>query len=394
METGQAAFWSFSADRMLEELQTSSDGLSSERARDRLDLAGSRPLKSGALAGRLSQLAGQFKSPIILILLFAAGMSFFLRDPTDAIIILVIVLVSGLLGYWQEHSASNAVEKLLSVVRIKTSVLRDGERRDIPVEEVVPGDVVIMSAGGTVPGDCLILESKDLFVNEAALTGETFPVPKEPGRLEPDAPLARRSNSLFMGTHVVSGTARALVVHTGQQTEFGQISARLKLRAPETEFERGVRRFGYLLMEITLLLVLTIFALNVLFHRPVMDSFLFSLALAVGLTPQLLPAIISINLSRGASRMAGRNVIVKRLASIENFGSMDVLCSDKTGTLTEGVARLHSCVDIQGNDSDKVLFYAYINAAYQTGFSNPIDEAIKNHRPFDLNGWQKLDEVP
>ena len=197
-----------------------------------------------------------------------------------------------------------------------------------------------------------------------------------------------------MGTHVVSGSGQAVVVRTGRATEFGKVSERLKLRPPETEFERGVRRFGYLLMEVTLVLVIAIFAINVYFHRPVLDSFLFSLALAVGLTPQLLPAIISINLAHGARRMARAKVIVKRLASIENFGSMNVLCSDKTGTLTEGVVRLRSALDVQGQESEKVLLYAYLNASYETGFVNPIDEAIRTHRPFDVSGYQKLDEVP
>ena len=204
-----------------------------------------------------------------------------------------------------------------------------GKEQEIPVEEVVPGDVAILNAGDVIPGDCAILESKDLFVNEAALTGETYPVEKHPGILPPEIPLSERTNVLFMGTHVVSGTAKALVVRTAADTEFGKVSARLRLRPPETEFERGVRRFGYLLMEVTLILVISIFAINVYFARPVLESFLFSLALAVGLTPQLLPAIIAINLAHGAKRMALEKVIVKRLAAIENFGSMNVLCCER-----------------------------------------------------------------
>jgi Mg2+-importing ATPase len=196
-----------------------------------------------------------------------------------------------------------------------------------------------------------------------------------------------------MGTNVVSGSAKAAVVGTGAKTEFGKVSERLKLRPPETEFERGVRRFGYLLMEVTLVLVVATFAINVYFTRPVLESLLFSLALAVGLTPQLLPAIISINLAHGAKGMAKQKVIVKRLASIENFGSMNVLCSDKTGTLTEGVIRIHSVLDVNGDESEKALLYAFLNASFQTGFTNPIDDAIRAH-PFDLSGYQKLDELP
>jgi len=311
----------------------------------------------------------------------------------NATIILVIIFASSLLGFWQERGATNAVDKLLAVVQTKATVLRDGNRKEIPVEGIVPGDVVLLSAGDLIPGDCLVLESKDLFVNEASLTGETFPAEKTVGILPPGTSLSQRTNSLFMGTNVVSGNAQAVVAGTGSETEFGKISDRLKLRPPETEFEHGVRQFGYLLMEVTLVLVVATFAINVYFARPVLDSLLFSLALAVGLTPQLLPAIISINLARGAKNMATEKVIVKRLASIENFGSMNVLCSDKTGTLTEGAIRIQSVIGFDGKESEKALHYVYLNAFYQTGFTNPIDEAIRASR-LDLPGYAKLDEVP
>jgi len=388
------AFWGVPVSELLQKLGTTSQGLTTEDAGERLRKFGANRLKPQKRLRTLSILVAQFKSPIILILLFAAGLSFFLRDPADAFIILAIVLVSGLLGFWQERGAANAMEKLLAIVQIKAVVLRDGNPQEIHIEEIVPGDVVALSGGGSIPGDCLILESKDLFVNEAALTGETYPAEKAAGVLPPETPLSQRTNALFMGTHVMSGTANAVVVRTGTETEFGTVSERLKLRPVETEFERGVRRFGYFLMEITLMLVIAIFAINVYLARPILDSFLFSLALAVGLTPQLLPAIISINLAHGAKRMAREKVIVKRLASIENFGSMNVLCSDKTGTLTEGVVHLKAALDVHGNESEKVLFYAYLNSFFETGFASPIDEAIRMHRQFDLSGYRKLDEVP
>jgi len=336
----------------------------------------------------------QFKSPLILILLSATALSFFLRDPVDALIILTIVLVSGLLGFWQERSATNAVQKLLAIVQIKAAVLRDGSPKDVPVEEVVPGDIVILSAGDLVPGDGVVQESNDLFVDEAMLTGETFPAEKAVAVSAAQTPLSQRTNALWMGTHVVSGTARALVIRTGKDTEFGKVSERLRLRPQETDFERGIRQFGYFLMEVTLVLVVAIFATNVYLARPVLDSFLFSVALAVGLTPQLLPAIISINLAHGAKRMAQAKVIVKRLASIENFGSMNVICSDKTGTLTEGTVRLQSAVDVEAAPSEKVLLYAYLNASCETGFTNPIDEAIRTSCCLDLSGYSKTDEIP
>ena len=389
-----ACFWSLSAAELLQELQTSPQGLTSAEAQERLGRYGLNRLKAKSRTDWLALFLAQFKSPIILILLFAAGLSLFLRDAPDAFIIISIVLVSGLLGFWQERGATDAVEKLLAIVQVRAAVLRDGKETEIPVEEVVPGDIAILNAGDMVPGDCAILESKDLFVNEAALTGETFPVEKQPGTLPSEISLGERTNVLFMGTHVVSGTAKALIVRTAMDTEFGKVSARLRLRPPETEFERGVRRFGYLLMEVTLILVIAIFAINVYFARPVLESFLFSLALAVGLTPQLLPAIITINLAHGAKRMALEKVIVKRLAAIENFGSMNVLCCDKTGTLTEGQVRVHAFQDPAGEESEKVLFYAYLNASYETGFTNPIDAAIRSHREWDLAGYQKLDEIP
>ena len=379
---------------MLQQLNTTNKGLTGDEARQRLAQHGSNLLKPPKRTDVVTLLLAQFKSPIILMLLFATGLSFFLHDPVDAFIILTIVLVSGLLGFWQERGAANAVEKLLAIVQIKASVLRDGVPKEIPVEGIVPGDIVILGAGDIVPGDCLILESKDLFVDEAMLTGETFPVEKSATVLAAETPLGQRTNALWMGTHVVSGSAQALVISTGKETEFGKVSERLKLRPLETEFEHGIRRFGYFLMEVTLVLVVVIFAINVYLVRPVLDSFLFSLALAVGLTPQLLPAIISINLAHGAKRMAQKKVIVKRLASIENFGSMNVICSDKTGTLTEGVVQLQSALDVEGAPSDKVLLYAYLNAFYETGFTNPIDEAIRTHRKFDLSGYRKQDEIP
>ncbi len=257
----------------------------------------------------------------------------------------------------------------------------------------MPGDVIILNAGDLIPGDAIILESKDLFVNESSLTGETFSAEKTAGVLPQATSLSQRTNSLFMGTNVVSGSAQAVVVGTGVQTEFGKVSERLKLRSPETEFEHGVRHFGYLLMEVTLVLVVVTLAINVYFARSVLDSLLFSLALAVGLTPQLLPAIISINLAHGAKVMATQKVIVKRLASIENFGSMNVLCSDKTGTLTEGIIKIQSFIDFNGNPSQKAQLYAYLNASYQTGFTNPIDDAICSTQ-VDASGYIKLDEVP
>jgi P-type Mg2+ transporter len=394
MDQNAQSFWSITTAELFDKLEAHAGGLTTNEAEKRLASYGANCLKPKKRSDVFTLLVAQFKSPIIIILLLATVLSLFLHNIADASIILIIVVISGLLGFWQEYTASNAVGKLLAIVQIKTAVLRNGNQQEIHVEEIVPGDVVMLNAGDIVPGDCLLIESEDLFVDEAMLTGETFPVEKTVLVLPADTPLARRTNTVWMGTHIVSGNAKGLVALTGKNTEFGKVSEQLKLKPAETEFEHGIRRFGYFLGEVTLVLVVIIFAINVYLHRPVLDSFLFSLALAVGLTPQLLPAIISINLAHGAKKLAGKKVIVKRLASIENFGSMNVICSDKTGTLTEGTIKVNSVMDVNGIASEKAFLFAYINAKYETGFTNPIDEAILNFRKADTEGYQKKNEIP
>lgn len=394
LEKTEEAFWHVPSLDLVQKLNTSFDGLTDKEAETRLQHYGFNSLKKQKRSGGFVLFLRQFKSPITLILLGAAVLSLFLFDSTDALIIFVIIFLSSLLGFWQERQASNSVKKLLAMIRVTVPIIRARIQKEIPSENIVPGDIILLSAGSKIPADCAILESKDLFINEAVLTGETYPVEKVIGTVSSDTPISKRTNSLFMGTSVVSGSGKALVVKTGQQTEFGNISDRLRLRVPETEFERGIKQFGYFLMQVTLVLVIAIFAINVYFSRPVLESLLFALALAVGLTPQLLPAIISVNLSHGARRMATQKVIVKRLSSIENFGSMNILCSDKTGTLTEGMVKIRSFLDTSGVENEKVLFYAYLNAVYETGFTNPIDEAIRIHKKFDLSNCAKLDEVP
>ncbi|MEK6707439.1 MAG: magnesium-translocating P-type ATPase [Pseudomonadota bacterium] len=387
-------WWARSVEETAQDIDTSIDGLSTAEATERLKHFGANALEDNGAPSVVSLLLRQFGSPIVLILIVAAILSFAVHDPSDGFIILFIVAASGLLGFWQEFRAATVVASLQQMVELSAMVMRDGAATRVPRDEVVPGDIVLLSAGSGVPADCRLLESRDLFVNEATLTGETFPVEKAAADLPVDTPLARRTNALFQGTHVVSGNGRALVIRTGRNTEFGAIAQQLRTRPEETDFERGVRQFGTLLIRLTLILVILIFAFNVLLQRPVLDSFLFALALAVGLTPELLPAIISVNLASGARRMAAKKVIVKRLVSIENFGSMDVLCSDKTGTLTEGKVSLEGALDAEGNPSERTLQLAAINATFQTGFNNPIDDAITvaaNHGTF---GAVRLDEIP
>lgn len=376
----QNPFWSQPLDQLLTSLNSSADGLSSAEAARRLQQVGPNTLKAGQQVTALGLLLNQFKSPLVLILVFAVIVSAFAQEWTDAIIILVIILGSSLLGFWQEYRASNAVAQLRARVTLKAIVLRDGKSQTIPAEAVVPGDVVLLSAGSLIPADGVLLEANDFFVSQAVLTGETFPVEKKvthnAGEVAETAGLAERTNCVFMGTSVRSGTAHALIVQTGATTAFGQIAERLKLRPPETEFEHGVRRFGYLLTVVMLTLVVATFAINVFFQRPAIEALLFAIALAVGMAPELLPAIISINLAKGAQVMAKSGVIVRRLSAIENLGSMDVLCTDKTGTLTAGVVQLDGALDVQGQPSASVQRDAYFNAVFQTGLANALDEAI------------------
>jgi len=370
-------FWNLSIEDAYNKLASGAKGLDDAEVALRLKQYGPNTLKNNASTSMFILFLSQFKSPITILLIVAAILSAGLGDLSDTVIILCIIILSSLLGFWQEKGAANAVKELLKMVRLQCMVFRNGTLKEIAVEEVVPGDIVTLSAGDIIPGDCLIVDSKELFVDEAAFTGETFPVEKSSGDpLPADTVLSKRSNTLFMGSSVISGKATALVMATAKQTEFGKISASLQSKAPETDFELGIRKFGYLLMEVTLVLVIIIFGVNVFLHKPILDSFLFSLALAVGLTPQLLPAIISVNLSTGAKRMAKLQVIVKRLSSIENIGSMNILCSDKTGTITAGKVNLKDTLDINGNHNEKVLEYAWLNASLQQGFKNPIDEAI------------------
>ena len=387
-------FWSQPIDQLIAQLETRPAGLTSTEAKRRLARYGPNRLQPSKKTDALTLLLSQFKSPLILILLGAVILSFFLGEPVDALIIIAIVLLSSVLGFWQEKRAADAVKSLLAIVRIEARVVRDGVETEVPADEIVPGDICVLSAGDIIPGDAMILQSKDLFVQEAALTGESFPAEKEISSVAKDAPLMKRTNCLFMGTHVISGSARAVVTATGTATEFGKVSERLRLKPKETEFEHGVRRFGYLLTEVTLILVIVIFGITVYLQRPVVDSFLFALAIAVGIIPELLPAIISINLAVGAVHMARRKVIVKQLASIENLGSMNILCADKTGTLTEGTVKLEGARDAEGKATEKGLLYAYLNSFYETGFTNPIDEAIRTHGKRDVTGYKKIDEVP
>jgi Mg2+-importing ATPase len=379
----------------LARLNTSVSGLTSQEVQKRLEIYGHNELAKKKKRTAVVKFLTYFKSPLVIILLLAGFISGFLGEITETLIISTIVLISVVLDFYQESKAEKAAEMLREKVPTTATALRDGAKKEVKLSEIVPGDIVFLSAGDIAPADARIINAKDLFVDQSALTGESFPVEKTSARLkEKGSTITEWENCLFLGTSIVSGTASAAITRTGKSTEYGRIASRLVARRPETEFERGLRRFGYLLMQITLSLVIFVFFINAFFKRGVLESLLFSVALAVGLTPELLPMILSINLSKGALAMSKKSVIVKRLPSIQNFGSMDVLCTDKTGTLTENKITLVLHVDVERRENEKVLLYSYLNSYYETGLKSPLDEAILRHQDIDMKRYLKIDEVP
>jgi len=383
-------------DEFLSRLNTSANGLTVEEAEKRLEVYGSNEIVSKKRVPPFLEFLFHFKSPVTIILTIAAIISGFVGDALDAGIIILIVLVSVSLDFTQEYRAGRAAEALIKRVATTATVFRNGTRQEIEISQLVPGDAVLLSAGDIVPADARVISARDFFVDQSALTGESFPVEKtaQPVQGAVIADSNRWNNYLFMGTSVTAGTATTVIVKTGSSTEYGEIARKSAERKPETEFEGGLRRFGYLIMQVTFVLIIAVFFINALFKRSIIDSLLFSVALAVGLTPGLLPVILSINLSRGATAMSRKGVIVKRLAAIQNFGSMDILCSDKTGTLTENRVTLIRHVDIEDRDSDKVLLYSVLNSRFQTGLRSPLDEAILEHREINTDQYRKIDEIP
>ena len=390
-------FWTQDQAELSSALSSGPHGLSSDVAIKKLRSVGPNSVEDISRLSALRLLLRQFESPLVLILIFGAGVSLLLQQWLDAAIILAIVASSTLLGFFQEFRASAAVEELKRQLALTCRVVRDAAEHTVPVSTVVPGDVVLLSAGNLIPADGLVLGAEDFLVSEASMTGESFPVEKRPGIVPPDAPLAARTNAVFLGSSVRSGTAKVLVVQTERQTEFAAIAARLRSLRPETDFAHGVRQFGYLLIRTMVVIVLFVLTINLLRARPVIDSVLFAVALAVGLSPELLPAIVSVTLSAGARAMGRRGVIVRRLEAIENLGSIDVLCTDKTGTLTEGAIVLQKALDPSGQPSDDVVRLGFLNAAFETGIENPLDGAlIAAGRKAGLTtcGLSKIDEIP
>ncbi|OPY10620.1 MAG: Magnesium-transporting ATPase, P-type 1 [Syntrophus sp. PtaB.Bin001] len=387
-------FWQLPLATLLERLNTSSDGLSDAEAAARLAYFGPNVIHGERRQALIFQFLAKFRNPLVIILLIASIISALTGDSASFFIISTIVIISVTLDFVQEYRAGQAAERLRQSVAVRGTVFREGRLLEILPAEMVPGDIVFLSAGDLVPCDGRVLEAKDFFVNQALLTGEPFPVEKASIELPEEPDILAAGNVVLSGTSVISGTAKVIMCLTGKDSELGSISDTLLAQAPPTAFEQGTRHFGLLIMRMTILLVLFVLLVNALFHRPWLESFLFAVALAVGLTPELLPMVVSVTLSRGALRMAADKVIVKRLASIQNLGSMDVFCTDKTGTLTEARIHLERHIDPLGHESARVLELAYLNSFFETGLKSPLDDAILEHKEIEVTKWRKIDEAP
>jgi Mg2+-importing ATPase len=402
MAPAGACWWSCEAARLREQLAAPPEGLDAAEAARRLAADGPNLLAAARTATPWHLLGRQFSSPLVLILVAGAAISTLLREWIDAATILLIVAASAGLGFVQELRASAVMARLRGRLALEACAWRDGRLQRVPARELVAGDVIELSAGNLVPADGLLLEARDFLVDESSLTGESFPVEKQPGRVPADAAPAARTNAVFLGSSVRSGTARVLVAATGGATLIAGVAAHAGAAGGETAFERGVRRFGDLLLRVMFAVVIVVLLANQALGRPLMESALFAVALAVGLSPELLPAIVSVSLARGARRLSRGGVLVRRLDAIEDLGGMDTLCTDKTGTLTTGVLALEGAFDPLGAPSAGVLQAAWLNASLETGIENPVDAALVEHgRRAGLSlgdgaqaGWRKVDEIP
>ncbi len=388
-------FWGQSLRVLLDELRSRAGGLDAADAAARLRTHGPNVVRSVRQRHVLVELAVRFRNPLVLVLLGASAITAYVGDIASFVIIVTIVFLSIALDFIQEHRAGNAAARLRSAVALHATLVRGGVTCEVPAADIVPGDVALLAPGDLVPADARVIEARDFFVNQAFLTGEPYPVEKHAAEAAgADVGPGQACNAVFMGTSVISGSARVLVTRTGRATTLGDIGNTLAARSPATAFERGTAAFGMLIMRITVLLVLFVLLVNMLLGRPLLESFLFAVALAVGLTPELLPMVVSVTLARGALRMAERQVIVKRLSAVQDLGAVNVLCTDKTGTLTEGHIRLERHCDLDGTERTRVLELAYLNSHFETGLRSPMDLAILQHAEVSVAGWTKIDEVP
>ena len=369
---------------LFEKFQTSQNGLSESEAKKRFDEYGPNEAARKKKRTLVLQFILKFFHPLVVLLLVIAGVTFWTGDAVSGSIIAVMAFLSVALGFFQEYRADKEAEKLSEMVRATATVCRNGKPKEIPIRQIVPGDIVDLFAGDMIPGDIRIIQAKDLFINQSALTGESMPVEKTP----------TVDSIAFMGSSVVSGTALGVVIKTGLATQFGEISKRLSSINQPTTFDRGINQFVWLMIRAMVILVVAICAINYFTKGNFMEALLFSLAVAIGLTPEMLPMLVTINLSKGAIAMSKKDVIVKRLNSIQNFGAMDVLCTDKTGTLTLDKIVLEKYCDVVRKDDQSVLKMAYINSFYQTGLKNILDKAVLKYEKLVVKEYKKIDEIP
>ena len=385
--------WTDSLESVIAQLGSSPQGLSGRDAAQALERYGLNRIADEAQRRLLLEFLKRFRNPLVLVLLLAAGVAGATGDVASFAIISSVVVLSVLLDFVQEQRAQNAAVKLRDRVALTASALRDNKIQSVKAAELVPGDVILLCAGDLIPADGRLIAARDLFVNQSLLTGESYPTSKS-SEAGVNADDIVPCNAVFMGSSVVSGTGTVLIVRTGRSSMLGGIAGQLRREPPPTAFALGMREFSLLIVRLTFLLVLFVLLINLLSHRPALESFLFALALAVGLTPELLPMIVSVTLAHGALRMAEKHVIVKRLSAIHDLGSMDILCSDKTGTLTKASIALVKAVDLGGTESEAVRDAAYLNAAFETGIKSPLDDAILASCSLDRAQWTKIDEVP
>jgi len=391
-----SAFWNTPLNQILPTAGVSSEtGLSSSEVDDRLRQYGLNTATDVSRQPLWLQFLLRFRNPLIILLLAASAISAVTGDTASFVIIITMVVLSVTLDFFQEVRAEKSVDVLRRSVAVKANVVRDGKEVSILVAQLVPGDIVQLSVGSLIPADGRLITCKDVYVNQALLTGESFPAEKHAGDLVASVEdVTEAGNSVFMGTSVISGSGTMTVINTGKTTRLGQLAGTLARRHPTTAFEQGVQAFGMLILRIAIIMVLFVLFINTMFHRPMLESFMFALALAVGLTPELLPMIMTITLSRGAIRMSKQKVIVKHLPAMHNLGAMDVLCTDKTGTLTEANIRLEKSLDTTWQESEHVFTLAYLNSYFESGVKTPLDQAILDHGKPDTNVWRKIDEMP
>jgi len=368
-------------------------GLTNAEALKRQALYGANSVHVKHTMRPLVAFVKKFNSPLLLILIAVSIISFFTGNQTNAFILIFMVLLSVVLDFINTYKSERAVEQLAAKVLTTATVIREGMKQEIPLVNLVPGDIVFLSAGDVVPADCKVLSSNDFFINQSTLTGESLPIEKKPD-LQNESMAIQQANAVFMGTSVVTGYATAEVMHTGVHTEFGKIAERLTEEDRQTDFERSLKKFSVFIMKLTFIMVAVVFLLNVVFGRGLFSSFTFAIAIAIGMTPELLPVIMSVSLSRGAIRMSKKDVIVKHLPAIQNFGRMNILCTDKTGTLTENRIAVMKYVDPDGKESQDVLRQAFFNSSFHTGVPNPLDQAVKDFKTFPLEQVKKIEEIP